>query len=279
MHPASSIYPAKNMLKKFSNKHVLITGAARGIGLEIAIRFAQEGATLSLIDAHADNLKRAVAQLKQTGVEVREYCIDVSARQQVFAAVKAADDCQAIDVLVNNAGVAFETPFLNIQESEWRQVLDINITGMFFVAQAVCRKMATRKNGVVINMSSKNGLDGEFGYAHYNSSKGAVIMLSKTMALELAHLGIRVNAVCPGYLQTPMSVEIDSPDFVERFVDRFIPLGRPGKVEDIAPLFLFLASEESRFITGQVFVADGGQLAGQKPSADQLRNINFDFTD
>jgi 3-oxoacyl-[acyl-carrier protein] reductase len=158
---------------------------------------------------------------------------------------------QPIDVLINNAGIASETPFLNITEDEWKKIIDINLTGMFFVAQAVCQCMALRKKGVVVNMSSKNGLDGEFGYAHYNASKGGVIMLTKTMALELAHLNIRVNAVCPGYLQTPMSMEIDSPEFVQSFVDRFIPLNRPGKVEDVAPLFLFLASEESSFITGQ----------------------------
>jgi 3-oxoacyl-[acyl-carrier protein] reductase len=128
-------------------------------------------------------------------------------------------------------------------------------------------------------MSSKNGLDGEFGYAHYNASKGGIIMLTKTMALELAHLGIRVNAVCPGYLQTPMSMEIDSPAFVRDFVDRYIPLGRPGKVDDIAPVFLFLAGEESSFITGQVFIADGGQLAGQKASEELLKKIDFNYSE
>ena len=104
-------------------------------------------------------------------------------------------------------------------------------------------------------------------------------MLTKTMALELAQLGIRVNSVCPGYLQTPMSMEIDSPLFVRDFVDRFIPLGRPGRVEDIAPLFLFLAGDESSFITGQSFIADGGQLAGQKAGEELLKKINFNFSE
>ena len=160
---------------------------------------------------------------------------------------------------------AFETPFLKIEEAEWRSVIDINLTGMFFISQAVCEKMVIRKRGVVVNMGSKNSVDAEFGYAHYNASKGGVVMLTKTMALELAHHGIRVNAICPGYIQTPMSKEIDSPEFVQEFVDRYIPLNRTGKVEDIAPAFLFLASEESSFMTGQTIVIDGGQLAGQKP--------------
>ena len=262
---------------RFSGKHVVVTGAARGIGFEIATQFAKGGAALTLIDVNADNLDTSVAQIKDLGVDVNGYCIDISMRKDVYDVVRKADDGQPIDILVNNAGVAFETPFLNIPEQEWKQVIDINLTGMFFVAQAVCRRMALRKKGVVINMSSKNGLDGEFGYAHYNSSKAGVIMLTKTMALELAHLGIRVNAVCPGYLQTPMSMEIDSPQFVKNFVDSFIPIGRPGLVEDIAPLFLFLASDESSFITGQVFIADGGQLSGQKPGAELLQKIDLNF--
>jgi len=263
--------------KRFNNKHVLITGAARGIGFEIARHFASEGANLSLIDYNEENLNKTLEELKTTPLNIWSYVVDVSNRSSVFEAVQKADDLQPIDVLINNAGIAYETPFLNIPEDEWKNIIDINLTGSFFVAQAVSQRMALRRKGVVINMSSKNGLDGEFGYAHYNASKGGIIMLTKTMALELAHLGIRVNAVCPGYLQTPMSMEIDSPEFVQNFVDRYIPLNRPGKVEDVAPLFLFLASDESSFITGQVFIADGGQLAGQKPGNDLLDKINFDF--
>jgi 3-oxoacyl-[acyl-carrier protein] reductase len=255
---------------RFENKHVLITGAARGIGFEIARQFSAEGAVVSLLDYHADNLAEATQQLTRDNSSVYSYCVDVSDKGSVMEAISRADAVRPIDVLINNAGIAVETPFLHIEEHEWRKILDINLTGMFFVAQAVCRRMAVRKKGVVVNMASKNGLDGEFGYAHYNASKGGVIMLTKTMALELAHLGIRVNAVCPGYIQTPMSMEIDPPEFTENFVKQYIPMNRPGKVEEIAPLFLFLASEETSFMTGQVIVADGGQLAGQKPGGELL---------
>ena len=259
---------------RFNNKHVLITGGARGIGYETAKQFLAEGAVVSLIDYHEENLARAAEQLSKENTLVHTYATDVSSQKAVTETVAKADAIQPIDVLINNAGIAFETPFLQIEEAEWKQILDINLTGMFFVAQAVCRFMAKRQKGVVVNMGSKNGLDGEVGYAHYNASKGGVIMLTKTMALELAHLGIRVNAVCPGYIQTPMSMEIDPPEFTENFVKQYIPLNRPGKVDEVAPLFLFLASEESSFITGQVFIVDGGQLAGQKPGAELLAKFN-----
>lgn len=238
------------------------------MGFEIARQFAGEGAIISIFDNHKDNLQKAQSELANITDQAYSFHVDVSNRNQVFDAVNEAEKYKSIDVLINNAGIAFETPFLEITEEEWRKIIDINLTGMFMVAQAVCKHMVNRKKGVVINMGSKNGLDGEFGYAHYNASKGGVIMLTKTLALELAHLGIRVNAVCPGYIQTPMSMEIDSPEFTQRFVNRYIPMKRSGKVEDVAPAFLFLASDESSFMTGQVLVIDGGQLAGQNPDDD-----------
>jgi 3-oxoacyl-[acyl-carrier protein] reductase len=255
---------------RFHNRHVLVTGGARGIGLEIARQFATEGAMVSLFDLNKETLSAAVGELKKI-TTVNGFDVDVSDRNSVDNAITAAEKVQAIDVLVNNAGIATETPFLQIEETEWKRIIDINLTGMFYVAQGVCRQMVKRKKGVVVNMASKNGIDGEFGYAHYNASKGGVIMLTKTMALELAHVGIRVNAVCPGYIQTPMSMEIDSPEFTAGFVDRYIPMNRPGNTKEIASLFLFLASDDSSFITGQVIVADGGQLAGQKPGKELLK--------
>lgn len=252
---------------RFINKHVLITGGARGIGFEIARQFAEEGALISIFDYNKENLQKASEILSQTTKRVYTYSVDISIKNDVSEAVASVENIAPIDVLINNAGIASETPFLEIEEQEWRKIMDINITGMFFVSQAVCRHMAKRKSGVVVNMASKNGLDGEAGYAHYNASKGGVVMLTKTMAIELAHLGIRVNAVCPGYISTPMSMEIDSPEFAANFADRYIPLNRTGTVDEVAPAFLFLASNESSFMTGQTIVIDGGQLAGQKKSA------------
>lgn len=257
-------------MNRFLNKHVLITGAARGIGFEIARQFAEEGAVVSLLDSNKENLLKAAQYFENTGKKAHIHTVDVSQRKKVVNAVETAERMQPIDILINNAGIAVETPFLHISEREWKKIIDINLSGMFYIAQEVCRHMAKRQKGVVVNMGSKNGLDGEFGYAHYNASKGGVIMLTKTMALELAHLGIRVNAVCPGYIQTPMSMEIDSKEFTDKFVDRYIPMNRTGRVEDVAPLFLFLASDETSFMTGQIMIVDGGQLAGQKPNNELL---------
>jgi 3-oxoacyl-[acyl-carrier protein] reductase len=260
--------------RRFESRHVLVTGAARGIGLAVAEAFAREGARLTLLDVHEANLAAARAAALAAGAPVVDTdVVDVSDRARVVPAVDAAEARAPIDVLVSNAGIAEEAGFLDLTEEAWKRILDVNLTGMFHVGQAACRHMARRRRGVVLNMASKNGLDGETGYAHYNASKGGVVMLTRTMALELAHLGVRVNAVAPGYIQTPMSREIDSPEFVRDFVERYVPLGRPGAVEDVTGIFLFLASDEASWITGQVFVVDGGQLAGQKPGPDLLARL------
>jgi 3-oxoacyl-[acyl-carrier protein] reductase len=262
------------MLKDLVGQHVVVTGGARGIGRAIADAFGGAGCALTLLDNHGDNLASTIGELRAAGVTVHGGVVDVTDSVSIEGAIAQAERRAPIDVLVNNAGIASETGFLSITVADWRHLIDVNLTGMFIVGQAVARRMAVRRRGVITNMASKNGIDGEAGYAHYNASKGGVIMLTKTMALELAQFGIRVNAVAPGYLQTPMSEAIDSPEFVKDFVDRYIPLGRPGKVVDVAPLFVFLASKDASFISGQVFTIDGGQLAGQKASPDLLARLS-----
>jgi len=258
----------------FTNRHVLVTGGARGIGLEIVRRFCEAGAMVSIFDYDSEALDQTASQLRTNGHTVNASVVDVSDQQQVIRAVEAAEQIAPIDVLVNNAGICEVTPFLNIEADEWQKTLDINLTGAFYVAQSVCRYMAQRRTGVVLNMSSKNGLDAELGHAHYNASKAGLILLTKTIAIELARFGVRANAVCPGYVRSPINNDVDSDEFVDEFADRYIPAGRVGTVADIAPVFLFLASDEAAYITGQTFVIDGGQLAGQKPWASLLGSVD-----
>ena len=263
------------MPDRFAGRHVLVTGGARSIGFEIARRFCAEGATASILDYDRETLDEAVDRLRRDGHRAHPCVADVSVRRQVLDGIAQAEQIAPIDVLVNNAGICHVTPFLNIEPDEWEKTIATNLTGAFHVAQEVCRHMALRRRGVVLNTSSKNGLDGEFGHAHYNASKAGLILLTKTIAIELAHLGIRANAVCPGYVRTAINWEVDSDAFVEEFARRYIPAGRVGTVGDVAPLFLFLASDEARYITGQTFVIDGGQLAGQKPGDDLLSSMRL----
>ncbi|TNJ68378.1 SDR family oxidoreductase [Paenibacillus hemerocallicola] len=247
---------------RFAGKTVLITGAGRGIGKAIALRFASEGAALALVSNVESDLLATAEELAATGASVRTFVVDVSDHNQVEAAVGAAvRHFGRIDILVNNAGIAWEEPVLGITPDHWRKIIDVNLNGTFWVAQAVANRMAEQGGGVIVNMASTNGLVGEANYAHYNASKGGVVLLTKTMAIELGGKGIRVNAVCPGYIQTPMSEAIDSPEFIEQYIRAKIPLGRVGKPEDVAGVFAFLASDDAAFITGETIVVDGGQLA------------------
>jgi len=249
-------------MNRFDGKVVLITGAGRGIGRAVAERFAGEGASLALLSNVEADLKEAASELAAKGTIVQSLVVDVSDAEQVERAVSAVvERFGRIDVLVNNAGIAWEEPVLEIKPDNWKKIIDVNLNGMFWVAQSVAKRMAAQGGGVILNMASTNGLVGEANYAHYNASKGGVVLLTKTMALELGASGIRVNAVCPGYIQTPMSAAIDSPEFIENYIKTKIPLGRVGKPEDISGVFAFLASDDAAFITGETIVVDGGQLA------------------
>jgi NAD(P)-dependent dehydrogenase (short-subunit alcohol dehydrogenase family) len=165
-----------------------------------------------------------------------------------------------LDVLVNNAGISLRHRFLDITPEEWRQVIDINLNGVFYVAREAAARMAAQSGGVILNMGSANGIAGFHYYADYNASKAGVIELTRSMALELAPR-IRVNCICPGYILTPMQEAEYTPEMLEACAAK-IPLGRLGRPEEVAALFAFLASDDAVFMTGHAFIIDGGEIAG-----------------
>ena len=253
-------------MRGLPGKRVLISGGSSGIGLATAQRFLEEGARVFLCGLDADEVGAAVAGLAEFGTAAG-IPADVSREDEVARLVDSA--CEAlggIDVLINNAGIAWREPFLRITPAHWDAVIAVNLRGMFLVAQAAARVLVDQGGGgVIVNMSSTNGLGGEADYAHYNASKGGVLLLTKTMAVELGPHGIRVNAVCPGYIQTPLnaaiSADLGGKEFADAYASSSIPLGRPGRSSEVAAVYAFLASDDASFITGAEIVIDGGQLA------------------
>ncbi len=248
------------MQDRFSGKTIIVTGAAQGLGEAIARRFHAEGANVAAVDVNGSLLKTAWPEDDST-LALRADVTDSSAVDRAVSAV--AGRFGRVDILANVAGIAIEQPFLEIPEADWRQIIEVNLTGSFLVAQAVARQMVKQEptGGVIINMASKNGVTAEVRYAHYNASKAGVIQLTKTMAGDLGEYNIRVNAVAPGYCLTPLSESMDPKEFQRRYADQLIPLGRLGMPEQVAGTFAFLASDDANFISGATILVDGGHLA------------------
>ncbi|MEU1724229.1 SDR family NAD(P)-dependent oxidoreductase [Actinomadura sp. ATCC 39365] len=252
-------------MRGLAGKRVLISGGSSGIGAATARRFLEEGSRVVLTGLDGDEVGRAVAELAPLG-EVSGLAGDVSSADDVARLVAGAIEAMGgVDVLVNNAGTAWREPFLEITPDHWDRIISVNLRGMFLMAQTVARHLVERgTGGVILNMSSTNGLGGEADYAHYNASKGGVLLLTKTMAVELGKHGIRVNALCPGYIRTPLNASISSglaDDFVSAYERDHIPLGRAGLAEEVAAAYAFLASDDAAFVHGTELVIDGGQLA------------------
>ncbi|MFQ5603690.1 MAG: SDR family NAD(P)-dependent oxidoreductase [bacterium] len=245
-------------MKGLKNKVVLVTGGASGIGAATVQRFLKEGARVAVLDrdrAACERLTAAHPEISHTLIT------NVADPQAVASAFTELDKkLPALDVLINNAGVSVRHPFVDISPDTWREVIDVNLNGVFYVAQQAAKRMLVAGRGVILNMGSTNGLTGCPNYADYNASKAGVIELTRSMALELAPT-VRVVAVCPGYVFTPMQQAEYTPEMIAA-VNAKIPLQRHAQPEEVAALFAFLASEEAPFITGHTFVIDGGETAG-----------------
>ena len=242
-----------------SSKCAVVTGAARGLGQAIAVKLAEAGADVALCDLHSDGLQETAAKVRATGRRAEVYSVNVADADSVATGVKAIEeDFGKIDVLVNNAGITKDGLLMRMSEADWDAVLDVNLKGVFLCTKAVMRGMMKQRSGAIVNIASVIGLMGNAGQANYAASKGGVISFSKTVAKELASRNVRCNAVAPGFIRTAMTDELE--DDVQAKMKELIPLSRFGEPEDVANVVLFLASDASGYVTGQVLSTCGGMV-------------------
>jgi 3-oxoacyl-[acyl-carrier protein] reductase len=245
------------IMKLLEGKIAIITGAARGIGRAIALKFAEQGAAIAFTDiAYDDNAKSLEEELTGMGIKAKMYVSDASKYEESQKlAQEIAKDFGRIDILVNNAGITRDTLLMRMTEEQWDMVININLKSVFNLTKAVQRTMLKQRSGSIVNMSSVVGVGGNAGQANYSASKAGIIGFTKSVARELGSRNIRCNAIAPGFIITEMTKNLS--EDVKKFWIEKIPLKRGGTPEDVANASLFLASDLSSYISGQVITVCG----------------------
>lgn len=251
---------------RVDKKVAIVTGAGSGIGEASAIRLAEEGATVICADINGAAAELVAQSIRTTGGHAKAVTIDISDYQQCDAVVAdAITEFGTVDILVNNAGVNLPGVFHEVSNETIDRTLSVNIKGAMYLTRSVLPAMLAQGSGSIVNMSSVNGLVSEPYLSVYSASKGAIVMFTRGIALDYAKSGVRCNAICPGWVDTPINHAhakmLGGLDHVYKTIDSFQPIGRPGTPREIANLVLFLASDESSFMTGSIVSADGGMTA------------------
>ena len=239
----------------------LVTGAAQGIGRAVALELSKSGATLALADINEVKLAQVAAEIEAAGGQAAAFRIDVSNEESIEAGAKAVlERFGKVEILVNNAGITRDRLMLRMKRADWDLVLDINLTGAFLLTQALLSPMLKNRWGRIVNMASVVGRAGQAGQVNYAASKAGLIGLTRSMAREFASRGITVNAVAPGFIETPMTAVLTEEQSAAMLAQ--IPLGRRGTDRDIAQAVRFLASDDASYITGHVLDVNGGMFMG-----------------
>src|SRR5271154_6270040 len=246
-------------MSQLANQIAVVTGAGRGIGRAIALKFAQEGADVVVVSRTQENSDKVAAEIRTLGRRAWAFAVDVADSAAVSAAAeKILADCGKVDILVNNAGVTRDGLLMRMRDADWDAVLDTNLKGAFLVTKAFFRSFAKQRAGRIINISSVIGLIGNPGQCNYAASKAGLIGFTQSVARELAGRGVTVNAIAPGFIETDMTAELNA-EFKAAIL-RQIPLGKFGPADDIANAALFLAGATAGYVTGQVLTVDGGMV-------------------
>jgi 3-oxoacyl-[acyl-carrier protein] reductase len=246
-------------MSQLANQVAVVTGAGRGIGRAIALKFAAEGANVACVSRTAENAEKVAGEVRALGRQAWAWAVDVSNAADVAAASeKILADAGKIDILVNNAGITRDGLLMRMSESDWDAVLDTNLKGAFLFTKAFTRAFVRQRSGKILNIASVIGLIGNAGQVNYAASKAALIGFTKSVARELASRSITVNALAPGFIETDMTSALN--EQLRADLLKTIPLGSFGQPEDIAEAALFLVSPAARYITGQVLTVDGGMV-------------------